>query len=167
MKDKKIYKAKSGAQFDGKKVQIYGKFLNHLAKSKKGQLTPREVLGGARSEDSPIHDCFEWDNDRGAEKYRIHQAQNLMNHIGIVVTYKGEEKVIPMFINLIIDEGKKPERKYVQSEIVAENEEYRRQAIENALRELISWQIRYKDIQELGKVFSAIEETQKELELRI
>ena len=67
MKDKKTYKAKGGAQFDRKKTQIYGHFLNHLAKSNKGKLTSKEVVNRARSEDSPIHDCFEWNDDKAAE----------------------------------------------------------------------------------------------------
>ena len=165
MKDKKIYKAKSGAQFDKRKVQVYGKFLNHLAKSGEGKITPREVVSKARSEDSPIYDCFEWDDGRAAEFYRVKQAQNLMNHIQIIVEYAGEEKAIPMFINLVIDKEGKSERKYIQTEIVARDEGLRKQAIEQALRELIAWQIRYKDIEELGAIFSVIEETQQRLSL--
>lgn len=165
MKDKKIYKAKSGAQFDRKKIQIYGKFLNHLAKSNEGRVTPKEVVSKARSEDSPIHDCFEWDDGRAAECYRVKQAQNLMNHIQIIVEYAGEEKAIPMFINLVVDEEGKSERKYIQTEIVAKDESLRKQAIEQALRELIAWQIRYKDIEELGAIFSVIKETQQRLSL--
>ena len=159
--------SKPGAQFDRKKTQIYGHFLNHLAKSNKGKLTSKEVVNRARSEDSPIHDCFEWNDDKAAEGFRIKQAQDLMNHLQIVIKYNGEEKIVPMFINLVIEEGGKFERRYVQTEIVAKDENLRRQAIEQALKELISWQKRYKDIQELGKIFSAIKEIQQTLDMRI
>jgi hypothetical protein len=43
-----------------------------------GTLTPSIVLDEARDPDSPLHHRFEWDDGAAAEKWRLHQAGNLL-----------------------------------------------------------------------------------------
>lgn len=47
-------------------------------------LTPKAVVEEARPEDAPLHPAFEWDNDTAAEKYREHQATNLIRRVRVV-----------------------------------------------------------------------------------
>jgi hypothetical protein len=44
------------------------------------------VLADARDPESPLHDCFEWDDAKAAAAYRIDQARVLIRSIEIVVT---------------------------------------------------------------------------------
>lgn len=49
-----------------------------------GTLTPAIVLEEARSPAHPLHDKFEWDDSEAAEKYRKHQAGQLIRRARIV-----------------------------------------------------------------------------------
>jgi len=49
-----------------------------LMKANRGTLTPEAVVERARPESSPLHDCFEWDDDAAAEQYRLDQARRLI-----------------------------------------------------------------------------------------
>lgn len=53
-------------------------------RARRGELTARTVVDEATPEDSPIHPCFEWDNTKAADSYRLQQASTL---IRAVITY--------------------------------------------------------------------------------
>lgn len=52
----------------------------------RGQLTPKLVVDEAREETHPLHDRFEWDDSIGGEKWRLHQAHEMIT--SVKVTYK-------------------------------------------------------------------------------
>ena len=52
---------------------------------RKGKLTASQVLEVARSPDSPLHPCFEWDDSIAAEQWRLEQARELIRRVKIVV----------------------------------------------------------------------------------
>jgi len=54
-----------------------------------GNLTPEMILEEARSEASPLHSLFEWDDQVAGEKYRLGQARVLVR---IVREEIGEEE---------------------------------------------------------------------------
>jgi len=39
------------------------------------------VVADAKSPQSPLHACFEWDDEVAAEKYRDHQARTLIDSV--------------------------------------------------------------------------------------
>lgn len=60
-----------------------------------GALTPASVLDRARSESSPLHGLFEWDDTVAGEKFRLVQAQKLITKVK--VTYRapsGEKQTV-------------------------------------------------------------------------
>ena len=166
MRKKKIYKASPGAQFNPKKAQDYGEELEKIAKENNGRLEPKIVIENARDENSVLHACFNWDDSIAAKSWRRQQARALINHIEIVIQYENEEKTTKAFVNLVVQNGEEEEKsKYIPIEIVAKDEELRKQLIEEALKEIISWKKRYKEYQELALIFGAIKEVQSELSL--
>lgn len=48
-----------------------------------GKLTPKLVVDAARAKSHPLHDRFEWDNRVAGEKYRQHQAAELIRSIKV------------------------------------------------------------------------------------
>ena len=50
-----------------------------------GKLDPKEVVDAARDTISPLHDYFEWDDDKAADAYRLEQARTLIRRVKIVV----------------------------------------------------------------------------------
>jgi hypothetical protein len=47
----------------------------------RGSLEPEAILDAAKDPASPLHKLFEWDDDRAAHEYRLHQARYLIRAI--------------------------------------------------------------------------------------
>ena len=71
------YKYKNKA-FTAVKAQIVGDTLEELFEINDGVVIPSTVVKAARPKRSPIHNCFEWDNNVAARKYRESQAGYLL-----------------------------------------------------------------------------------------
>lgn len=161
---KKKYKATKGAPFPKENAQRYGESLNKMAMEKNGTVTPHELVNGARDEDSVFHDYFDWDNNNAGEKYRIHQARQLINHINIVVKYNDGEKEQKAFFSVFeTPNDKEKNTTYVTMERVLSEPELRNQILRRALNEVDYWQQKYFDYNELSKIFTAIKVTKKKL----
>jgi hypothetical protein len=59
--------------------------LERMAKMNGGKITPQEVVEAAKDPESPLHGCFEWDNDQAADSFRLMQARALIRSVKIVV----------------------------------------------------------------------------------
>lgn len=49
-----------------------------------GRLTPAAVVEDAKDPASPLHDCFQWDDEKAAHAHRLDQARSLITGIRIV-----------------------------------------------------------------------------------
>ena len=164
----RIFKAKNGSQISNKKVQAYGESLYDLKEKMEGVLTPQVVVETAKNKKSLLHDYFIWDNSIAAEKYRVHQARNLLNSITIEIKIEGKTEDVKTFHNVttIVYQGTEQEEKqrgYVSIESVKENEYYMNQIIEEAHKEMAEWGIRYRKYKSL-KGFKKFKVIFKEIE---
>lgn len=115
--------------------------------AKDGVITVQAVVEEARNSSSPIHDCFEWDNDRAAEKYREVQARKL-----IAYYYEPEkaEYEPARYYNVTVG-GR---RGYVSENRIKEAPNLYKQVLKDALTGLIAWQERYSYIKELKNIIN-------------
>ena len=44
-------------------------------------LTPENLVAASEPEDAPLHDAFEWDNEKAAEQYRLQQGRHIIASI--------------------------------------------------------------------------------------
>ena len=51
-----------------------------------GTITAQAVVDDARDPSSPLHDHFEWDDDKAAHAFRINQARELIRSVRLVIT---------------------------------------------------------------------------------
>ena len=161
---KKTYKARKGSQFSQENAQIYGEFLDKIAKEKNGTVKPQDVVEKSKKKYSPLHDYFDWDDDSAGEKYRLHQARNLINSIIVVVKYDHKEKEQRAFYSVNETPNEEDVNKvYVTMERVMTEPELRKQVLDRGLKEVEYWQQRYADYNELSKIFIAIKITKKKL----
>lgn len=158
----KKYTATKGSPFDRKKVQMYGEELEKITE-KKGVLKPLDVVEVARNKRNPLHECFDWDDSKAAEKYRLHQARNLINHISVIVRWDHTEKEQKAFFSVNETPYEKENRAYVTFERVLSEPELRNQMIEQALSEVEYWQEKYSQYAQLGRIFVAIRETKRKI----
>lgn len=143
---------------DPSKAERLRPVMTRLAQSGNG--TARALIDEARDPDSEIHDCFEWDAEKGAEKWRLWQARNYWGAIRVdVQTNEGTVKA-PAFIPIVVND----EQSYRPIEEVSGRADWRDQMMGQAKRELESWQKRYDalaTVAALRPVFSAIQKVTK------
>lgn len=152
---KRIYSAKKGAQFSNEQAQVYGPHLERLQKNKGDKLTPSDVVKDAKKKSSPTHNFFEWDNKDAGNKWRKYQARHLLNSIEVIIKEYPSEPV-KLFYNVVNGDDSEDQQGYVTIEKVMSQEEYRKQIIEHALRELRGWEKRYRIYNELSHLFSVM-----------
>ncbi len=126
-----------------------------LAKIRKrnGRLLPADVVKAARPKTSPIHNEFEWDDGEAAERWRLHQARNL---IAVCVVFVGPDKrKVREYTSLTID--RHPKGGYVSTVDALRSPETRGVLLEDALAELEVIREKYGTLTELAAVFEAMD----------
>ena len=125
---------------------------------KEGALTPETVLERARSNNSSLHDHFEWDDSVAAEQHRLSQAGELIRSITVDVSRSNLESAKPIraFVNVV----EREERHYVSTARAMGDDELRRQVLAKAWADLEAWRKRYAELTEFAKIFAAIDQAQ-------
>lgn len=87
------YTVNRNGPFTPDQGERYGKALAALLEARKNVdstvvgLRPQDVVDAARAADSPLHDAFEWDVRKAAERHWLATARSLLNHIQVYVVY--------------------------------------------------------------------------------
>lgn len=114
-------------------------------------LTPEQIVEKARDENSELHKCFEWDDTKAAEKYRLTQARSLMcNLVFVTEDQKAETRV---FYNLTFEKTE-----YKPTKLILQKPDEYQLLVQKALGELQAFKKKYAHIKELKKVFEIIDE---------
>lgn len=146
----KRWKPTDGAGFNSEMAQVLGKILESLGNTP----TPKQLVDAARPVKSPIHKLFEWDDTKAAERFRIYQARNHINHIEVEIVHEGKSTFTKAYHSVIVEtENEGKERAYKSVAAVRSNKEYAEQVVENARDELRYWRTRYE---EYGSVFGGV-----------
>lgn len=133
-----------------------GRELERIRRANDGALTQQVVLEQARSANSSLHPHFEWNDGEAAEKFRLGQAGELIRSITVDVSRSNlSEKPIRAFINVVRDNG---ERSYTSTLVAMSDKELRDQVIRAAWAELLAVRKKYEGLEELARVFAAIDE---------
>ena len=114
-----------------------------------GRLTAADLVEESRSEDSPLHSEFEWRDDVAAEEYRKSQARGIINSL-VVVSEKHEP--VKAFVNLVATSPT-----YTSIQTAVSRADTKELLLQNALRELISFQKKYRSLTEFADLFKEIE----------
>ena len=72
--------------------------------SEEGILKPASVVEAARSESSPLHPCFTWDDSVAAEKQRLHEARLLIKCIRIERPETGRTE--PVYVSVRTEDAR-------------------------------------------------------------
>lgn len=129
--------------------------LEEIRTSNDGLLLPQTVVEHARNPESPLHDCFEWDDSEAAEQFRLWQARSL---IRVCVTVEPQtQQTIRTYVSVM------PQRKesgggYLSTIEAMSDPVQRALVLETALRELTAFEKKYQQLQELAPVFAAMDQ---------
>lgn len=112
---------------------------------------PEEIVGKARDENTELHKCFEWDDNKAAEKYRLHQARQIVCHLIVKEVDDTEQKQeVRFFYKTDNWDGYKPVT------YIMRNEDEYQKLLERALAELSAFKKKYSTLKELDGIFEAI-----------
>ena len=145
------YKWSSGSP--GIPAQVAGEFVEAM-RQEKGHVTAREILDAARSEESPIHAAFCWDDGEAAEKWRLRQAGEMLRCLVRIVPV-APNRTAPVRAFVSIENGNS-RRGYVSVDVAMADDDMRGQLLQRALDEAKHWRDQYQRLQELTPVFAAI-----------
>ena len=122
-------------------AQTAGEELERLYR-KHGKLDPADVVEESRDAFAPLHGCFEWNDAIAAEKYRVHQAGDIIRAL-VISEDKGEEpRDTRAFVHVRSD--------YHPISVVIDD------AAMLAEKEMTAFQRKYETLQELSPVMDAI-----------
>lgn len=129
-------------------AQTAGEELERIY-NENGELEPSKVVDESRPENAPLHSCFEWDDGIAAEKFREQQARNVIGNIVIVDEVEEKETYVRAYPHI--------GDTYRPMYIVLENRDMTQELLQTALRELRSFEMKYRELSELAPVFDAIQ----------
>lgn len=149
-----VYQWKSGS-VASVSAQIAGEAFERIRVEHNGRLTQEDVVNEAKSEDSPLHPAFEWDNEKAAHQWRLEQAGYMIRHLVVSMeTSEGEKRpAVRAFVNVERDR----DRSYTSLAHAMSDEELRSQVVNKAWAELESWRRRYEELSEFAKLFIVID----------
>lgn len=125
-------------------------------KNSEGFITPAAVIEKAKPETSVIHGCFEWDDQSAAQRYRLHQAGELIRNI-VVVSVSGDDSrdvAVRAFVNV----KSETERGYKAISAVVDNQAEYEYLLDCAKNDMRTFTQKYAALRELREVFTAIRE---------
>jgi hypothetical protein len=148
----------------GVSAQKAGERLKEI-ENRDGLITPQAVVEDARPEGSLLHPVFEWDDEKAAEAYRIHQAGSFIRCIVVVPEKEGKsEEPVRLFVNTKpTDDGQKRTGTYINFRSAMEDPKSRSVILSNAKHEMLVFKKKYSQLEELSLVFMAIDKTLKEV----
>ena len=145
-----VYQFKEGSRLGGNAQEV-GEALEQV-RIRNG-LTAATVVAAARAEDSYLHRYFTWDDSEAAEKCRLHEARTVMACVCVVGLSPQQKAPIRAFVAV----GSKQDR-YIPVETALSQESLRKRMLAQALGDLEAFKERYSHVEELARVFTAIEE---------
>lgn len=132
--------------------------LKRIAEENAGILRAEDIVEAAKPETSPLHSRFEWDDSEAAKQYRLYQARNM---IRVSVEYIGDTKQMSrVFVSLKTDR-ENVGGGYRAMLAVMSDSSRRMELIQEAMDDLEAFQNKYRMLDELAKLFEAIEETKR------
>lgn len=123
------------------------------------RLTAANLVDVSRPEDAPLHPEFEWRDDVAAERWREEQARQIIRCIRVVSEEDPDQAPVRMYVHPVLESPN-----YEPLHLVLQDQDKRSSLLKAALRDMVSFKAKYKELQELAKVMDAVDQTLPMLE---
>ena len=122
--------------------------------------SPADVVNVARDERSELHKCFEWEDSKAAELWRLKQARSVISCL--VIEEKETPKERPQIRVFYRTEAKSEDGDenvsgYMETRIIVKNEDAYANLLAQARRELRSFKAKYSCLVELRDIMDLID----------
>ena len=133
-------------------AEVTGRVFEELENSEDG-LSPKTLVEASRDVNAPLHNEFEWRDDVAAEKYRLTQAQSIIQNLRIVTLQAdGSEAQDRAFV--VVPGG---ESKYVALQSALSREDWKDHLLEEARRDCKRFLGKYRRLKALAGINDAME----------
>lgn len=121
------------------------------------EVKPEQVLDAARNEGTELHKCFDWDDSSAAEKYRLYQARNVINHLIVVKREVEDDESKPIQFRVMLKNESDKDSGYKQTLVMVRDDDEYRKLLEQAYKELHSFKQKYSCLSELAEILALID----------
>lgn len=150
-----VFSTKQGSRVPAKMAAAIAAELE-LLRDDKATIHPTAVVEAARNPDNIMHEYFEWDDNKAAEEYRLHQARHLICSITVEFTKADtKEPIVIRAYQHVEKHG------YMAAQDAMRHENYRSNIISQAFRDAAAFQQKYAALNEVAGIIKAIEKTMK------
>ena len=127
---------------------------------KYGEVTPSNLLEESRAETAIMHNCYEWDDGKAAEKWRLQQSRQIMSCLTIVYEQidTDQETVKSIEVRAFQNTSEEREGRFLHVQDVMDAPGYREIVLRKAFGELATFRRKYADLSELSKIISEIDD---------
>ncbi len=141
-------------------AQVAGEVLTEIENTE-GYIKPASIVDASRLEDAPLHGCFEWDDTVAAEQHRNTQAQAIIRNIQVVRCQDESEVITRAFWSTENEDAADGRLAYRSIERVLGDERHSTYILEQALRELRAFSVKYRGVKELTAVIEEIDKVEQ------
>jgi hypothetical protein len=150
-----VYRWKEASSIRSISAQQAGEELERIRTFHNGRLNPAIVVDKARPANAPLHPCFEWDDRRAAEAYRVDQAKHIIRSVEVIIEESDEQpKATRAFVSVVRED----DRSYTSIAHAMSVADLRDQVVDEALKALEAWRKRYAELDELADIFAVIDQ---------
>lgn len=137
--------------------------LELIKEANDGKLKPQDIVDRSRDKKAVLHPIFELNSKRAAYLYRCEQARNIVRSIKQVnvETGKPERVYETVTVKSMEPESESDEKAAYHVEEIMERPTARDELLIQAIKESLSYKRRFGHLQELAKVFAAMDEVIK------
>ena len=121
------------------------------------EVKPEQVVAKAKDKDSELHKCFDWNDTSAAEKYRLFQAKQVINHLIVIKRDVEEPEKEPVQFRVMLKNKKSYDSGYKQTIVMVRDEDEYRKMLEQAYAELKAFKKKYACLSELSDILAMIE----------
>ena len=147
-----VYKFREGHSVKGVSAQDVGLELETI-RIRHGSLTPKAVVEEARSEQSPLHSCFTWNNDEAADQHRLHEARRLI--VSVRIVNGPASPMVPVYVSITTPEKS---REYRQTTEVMSDEKIKARFMDELRRFIETLERKYKGLNDLANVLERMKQ---------
>lgn len=147
----KEYIAEASGPYSHKDARIIGPVLQALAEQ--GAVTTRDVVDAARSENSPLHAYFEWEDKIAADNWRLETARAMLKSIRVRYIENDQPKEARAFQVTKTRAYETEPREYRSFQVLSGDSAFAAQMMENAVDDLVRWRARYAPYTEMWMKF--------------
>ena len=155
-----------GAPLKAKPETVFNE-LERVREMGAGDIELSTLVTESKPKAAALHDEFEWSNAKAANRYRVEQARYIVR--SLEVTYDENEPTRAYQSVRVVeaeaaDKPAKVKHVFRSMEDVMKDPETRDELLGQAIRDALAYKKRYHALQELAKVFAAMDEVLMEIQ---